>query len=115
MQIASAARAQRWSKPSLAALSVTSTGPGWVEETDMCAEWENQSIRLRHRRVLRLLANAPHGRADGKTIARFTNEIFELIAAGLVEVHAQTVKEHGRAIQTVSLKITAAGRRAVEE
>jgi hypothetical protein len=80
----------------------------------MSAGRENQSIRVRHRRVLRLLANAPHGRADGRTIARFTNEIFELIAVGLVEVHAETVKEHGRAIETVSVRITAAGRRAIE-
>ncbi len=73
-----------------------------------------EPLGLRHRRVLRLLANAPYGRADGRTIARFTNEIFELIAASLVEVHAETVKEHGRAIETVSVRITAAGRRAIE-
>jgi hypothetical protein len=80
----------------------------------MPAERENQSIRSRHRRVLRLLANAPNGRADGRLIARFTNEIFELIAAGLVEVHVETVREHGRAIETVSARITTAGRRTIE-
>jgi hypothetical protein len=48
---------------------------------------------LRHRQVLRLMANAPHGRADINLIKQFTTEIFKLIAAGLVEVHAETVME----------------------
>jgi hypothetical protein len=81
----------------------------------MAAERENQSIGLRHRRVLKLLANAPDGRANGKLIARFTSEIFELIAAGLMEVHAEAVTKHGRKIETVGVRITDAGRRAIED
>ncbi len=80
----------------------------------MSAEREGQSIGSRHRRVLRLLANAPLGRADGKLIARFSSEIFELIAAGLLEVHEETRKEHGRTITTVSVRITLDGRRAAK-
>lgn len=80
----------------------------------MSAERENQSIGLRHRRVLRLLAEAPDGRADGKVVARFARELFELVAAGLAEVHRETVKEHGRTIETMGVRITATGRQAIE-
>ena len=52
-----------------------------------------EPLSLRHRRVLKLLADAPHGRADGKLIARFSAEIFELLAAGLMEVQAEAVRE----------------------
>jgi hypothetical protein len=73
-------------------------------------------LSLRHRRVLRLLADAPDGRADGKLIARFTTEIFELIVAGLVEVQVETGREEGgRKLETVYVRISAAGRRAIEE
>jgi hypothetical protein len=74
-----------------------------------------EPLSLRHRRVLRLLADAPHGRADGKLIARFTAEIFELIAAGLMEVQAEAVTENGRTIETVCVRITDAGRRAIAD
>ncbi len=73
-----------------------------------------EPLSLRHRRVLKLLADAPHGRADGKLIARFTAEIVELIAAGPMEMRAEAVKENGRTIETVRVRITAAGRRAIE-
>ena len=74
-----------------------------------------EPLGLRHRRVLRLLVDAPHGRADGRLIARFTSEIFELLAAGLVEVQAETGREEGgRKLETVCMRISAAGRRAIE-
>jgi hypothetical protein len=73
-----------------------------------------EPLSLRHRRVLKLLADAPHGRANGKLIARFTAEIFELIAAGLMEIHMETVSENDRKIETVDLRITDAGRGAIE-
>jgi hypothetical protein len=74
----------------------------------------NRRISPSHRQVLRLLANVPHGRAELKLIARFSIEIFELIAAGLVEVRAETMRESGQTIETVSVRITAAGRKALE-
>jgi hypothetical protein len=70
-----------------------------------------EPLSLRHRRVLKLLAGAPYGRADGKLIARFAKE---LVAADLVEVQAETVTENGRTIETVWMRITAAGRRAIK-
>jgi hypothetical protein len=74
-----------------------------------------EPLSLRHRRVLRLLAGAPQGRADGKLIVRFITELFELIESGLVEVQAETVREEsGRKIETVCVRISAAGRRAIE-
>ena len=73
-----------------------------------------KTLSLRHRRVLKLLADGPHGRADVNLIARFSFEISELIAGGLMEVHSETTVEFGRAIKTVCVRITAAGRRALE-
>jgi hypothetical protein len=73
-----------------------------------------EPLSLRHRRVLKLLAGAPDGRADGKLIARFAKELVELVAADLVEVRAETVTENGRTIETVWMRITAAGRRAIK-
>jgi hypothetical protein len=73
-----------------------------------------EPLSLRHRRVLKLLAGAPYGRADGKLIARFAKELVELVAADLVEVQAETVTENGRTIETVWMRITAAGRRAIK-
>jgi len=68
-----------------------------------------------HREVLRLLAKTPHGHADVKLIAQFTVEIFELIAVGFAEVHAENAREEsGRMIETVCVRITAAGQRAIE-
>jgi len=73
-----------------------------------------EPLSLRHRRVLKLLADAPRDGANGKLIARFTVEIFELIAAGFMEVQAETAIENGRTIKTVCVRITAVGRRAIE-
>lgn len=73
-----------------------------------------EPLSLRHRRVLGLIANAPYGRADVNLIAQFATEILELIAAGLMEVHSETATEFGRTIETVCVRITAAGRRALE-
>jgi hypothetical protein len=82
----------------------------------MAANGGNRRIGPSHRQALRLLANAPYGRADLTLIAQFATEIIELIADGLVEVHAETMREEsGRIIETVSVRITATGRRAVEE
>jgi hypothetical protein len=75
----------------------------------------NKRIGPSHHRVLRLIAKTLHGRADVKLIGQFTTEIFELIAAGLVEVHSETVTEGGRTIETVCVRISAAGRRALED
>ena len=52
----------------------------------MSVERENRSTWLRRRRVLRLLADAPHGRADLKIIARFSIEIFGLVTVSLSTV-----------------------------
>lgn len=79
----------------------------------MSVERENRSTWLRRRRVLRLLADAPHGRADLKIIARFSIEIFGLVTAGLVEVRSESTTEYGQTIETVCVKITYAGRRAL--
>jgi hypothetical protein len=80
--------------------------------------WEDgmavEPLSLRHLRVLGLIGNGLHGRADVKLIAQFATEIFELIAAGLMEVHSETVTEFGRTIETVCVRITAAGRKALE-
>ena len=81
----------------------------------MSAEYENRSTWLRRRRVLRLLADAPHGWADLKIIARFSIEIFGLITSGLVEMHSETTTEYGRTVETACVRITAAGRRALQD
>jgi hypothetical protein len=81
----------------------------------MSGERENRSAWLRRRRVLRLLADTPHGRADLKMIARFSIEIFGLITSGLVEMHSEIATEHGRTIETACVRITAAGRRALQD
>ncbi len=83
----------------------------------MASNAENQRVSPSHLRLLRLIAKEPpHGRADVKLIAQFATEIFELIAAGLVEVHTERLREEGgRSVETVCVRITAAGRWALED
>ena len=79
----------------------------------MAANTENRSISLSHRRVLELLARAPLGRADARFISQFTIELLELSGAGLVDIRAETVSEDGQTIKSARVRITAAGRRAL--
>jgi hypothetical protein len=44
----------------------------------MARDGEYARVNPAHLQVLRLVARAPHGRADGQLIARFTTDIFEL-------------------------------------
>jgi hypothetical protein len=67
-----------------------------------------------HRRVLKLLARAPEGRADRRFIARYTVELLNLIDVGFVEAQAATIRQRGRTIETARVRITAAGRRAIK-
>jgi hypothetical protein len=66
-----------------------------------------------HRRVLKLLASAPRGRADPKFIAMFAIELFDLVEAGFVDTQAEAVRAGGQTIETVRVRITAAGRAAL--
>jgi len=96
--------------------NVKATSDPFSYDAKMAASGGNRRIGPSHRQVLKLLANAPHGRADLKLTALFATEIIELIAAGLVEVHTENVSdERSRIIETVCVRITAAGRRAIEE
>jgi hypothetical protein len=81
----------------------------------MARSTENGSIGPSHRRVLELLASAPQGRAEPSFIAVFTVELLALIGAGLVDARAETVRKGGRTIETARVRITAAGRKLIEE
>jgi hypothetical protein len=74
----------------------------------------NGRISASPRRVLELLANAPRGRSDPNFIALFTIELLELVEAGLVDAQAEAVTEGSRTTETVRVRITAAGQRALE-
>jgi len=76
---------------------------------------ENHSLGARHRRVLKMLAEAAHGRDVNALLARgFGFEIMaDLVRSGLATVRVETVEARGLAIEVARLKMTNAGRRAL--
>jgi len=70
----------------------------------------------RKRRALELLAvSEPEGRVDSLFVARFTGELLDLVRDGLATARLET---HGPArlkVEIVRIRITDAGRRAIED
>jgi hypothetical protein len=82
----------------------------------MATEPENQSIRPGHRLVLKVLAKAPRGRDVNDLLTRrFTFEtIADLVRSGLATVQLQRVRNGRKRVEVACVRITDAGRRAVE-
>jgi hypothetical protein len=64
--------------------------------------------------VLELLASTPPGRIEREFIERFTLELLDLIDLGFVEAQSETIRQGGQTTETARVRITAAGRRAIE-
>ncbi len=88
--------------------------PWWGAE--MAAERENQSLGPRHRRVLKMLANAPRGRDVNALLTRgFKFEtIADLVRSGLATVQLQSMGKREPNVHVACVRITDAGRRALE-
>ncbi len=82
----------------------------------MAAERENQSLGPRHRRVLKMLANAPRGRDVNALLTRgFKFEtIADLVRSGLATVQLQSMGKREPNVHVACVRITDAGRRALE-
>jgi hypothetical protein len=83
----------------------------------MATEPENQSLRPRHLRVLKVLARAPpQGRDVNALLARgFRFEtIADLAHSELATVQLESVKKRGRTVEIARVSITDAGRRVLE-
>jgi hypothetical protein len=62
-----------------------------------------------------MLADAgQNGCADPLFIARFTLELLDLVRDGLATVERETVRNRGRMVEVARVKITDAGRMAIE-
>jgi hydrogenase maturation factor len=83
----------------------------------MVSEPENQNIRPSHHRVLRALAKTQYGCDVNALLTRgFKIETMgDLVRAGLATVRVETVKECGLAIEIARIRITAAGRKAIQD
>ncbi len=77
---------------------------------------DNYSLGARHRRVLKMLAEAAHGRDVNALLARgFGFETMaDLVRSGLATVRVEIVEAHDLAIEVARIRITDAGRRAIE-
>jgi hypothetical protein len=82
----------------------------------MAAEPENQSIDPRHRRVLKVLAKSPRGRDVNALLTRgFKFETMaDLVRGGLATVRLQRMGKRGQRVEIAWVRITDAGRRAIE-
>lgn len=69
----------------------------------------------RRRQVLELLADAgQRGSADPIFQSRFTSELLDLVRDGLVTAERATMTSRGRTVEVARVKITDAGRMAIE-
>jgi hypothetical protein len=75
-----------------------------VRGAEMATEPENQSLGPRHRRVLKVLANAPRGGDVNALLTRgFKFETMaDLVRSGLATVRIETVEERGLEIEVAS-------------
>ena len=82
----------------------------------MATEPRNQSLTPRHLQVLNVLANAPLGRDVNAllTLGFKLETMADLVRSGLATVWVETVKERGLPIEVARVRITDAGRRALE-
>jgi len=82
----------------------------------MATEPENQSLTVRHRRVLRVLARAPHGHDVNAllTLGFKLETMADLVHSGLATIQVETVEERGSKIEFACVRITDTGRRALE-
>ena len=98
-------------------LSKWRRSPEVRSSSDMVAEPENQNIRRSHRRVLRVLAKTQHGRDVNALLTRgFKIETMgDLVRAGLATVRVETVDESGLSIEIARIRITDAGRKAIQD
>ncbi len=82
----------------------------------MATELENESLGPTHRRVLKVLAKAPRGRDVNASLAcGFGLETMaDLVRGGLATVRVEIVEAHDLAIEVARIRITDAGRRAIE-
>ena len=83
----------------------------------MATEPENQSLTRRHRQVLKVLARAPPRGRDVNallTLGFKLETMADLVRSGLATVWVETVKERGLPIEVARVRITDAGRRALE-
>jgi len=72
-------------------------------------------MSYRRRQALELLADAgQHGCADSSFLARFTVELLELMDDGLVTAEREITRSRGRLIEGARVRITDAGRAAIE-
>ena len=85
--------------------------------SDMVQEPENQNIRPSHRRVLIVLARTPDGCDVNALLTRgFKIETMsDLVRAGLATVRVETVDESGLSIEIARIRITDAGRKAIQD
>jgi hypothetical protein len=69
----------------------------------------------RRRRALEMLADAgQRGCADPLFLARFTPELLDLVRDGLATAERQIMRNRGRAVEVARVRITDAGRMAIE-
>jgi hypothetical protein len=82
----------------------------------MATEPENQSLGRRHRRVLKVLAKAPRGRdVNALLTCGFKFETMaDLVRGGLATVRLQRIVKSGQRVEIAWVRITDAGRRAIE-
>ena len=82
----------------------------------MATEPENQSIRPRHRRVLKVLAKAPRGRDVNALLSRGVRfqTLVDLVRRGLARVELQSMGKRGSKVQVAWIRITDVGLKMLE-
>jgi hypothetical protein len=70
----------------------------------------------RKRRALELLAvSEPNGRVDSLFVARFTGELLDLVRDGLATARREPLGSGRLKVEVVRIRITDAGRRAIDD
>ena len=82
----------------------------------MAAGPENESLGARHRRALKILAETPHGCDVNALLTRELKleTMADFVRKGLATVRVEIIEAHGLTIEVARLRITDAGRRALE-
>jgi hypothetical protein len=73
------------------------------------------AMSQRRRRALEMLADAgQRGCTDSSFFARFTPELLDLVRDGLATAERQIMRNRGRTVEVALVRITDAGRMAIE-
>ena len=97
-------------------MPIISVWTNWIEKRGQAVRWTMARLTSERRRALKLLARDRYGVNKDLLMGHgFSRLVLAgLIAAGLATAEREVVNAGGKTVEVVRVKITAAGREAIE-